>query len=74
MLHTRIHIRIQTVTAGLGGTGLGFLHQESSLRIPLEVSYRKCTSEGIGRQGIVLEHRTSLLKEPMPCRPMPLPA
>ena len=34
--------------------------------------FRKCTSKGIGRQGIVLKHRNRLQKEPMPCRPMPL--
>ena len=33
---------------------------------------QKCISQGIGRQGIVLKHRSSLLKEPMPCRHMPL--
>ena len=33
---------------------------------------QKCTSKGLVRQGTVLEHRTSLQKEPVPCRPMPL--
>ena len=33
---------------------------------------QKCTSKGIRRQSIVLTHRISLQKEPMPCRPMPL--
>ena len=32
---------------------------------------RECTSKGIGRQGIVLKHRNSLQKEPVPCRPLP---
>ena len=35
-------------------------------------NYNKCTSKGIGRQGVVLKHRISLQKEPMPCRHMPL--
>ena len=33
---------------------------------------QKCTIRGKGRQGIVLKHRNSLRKEPMPCRPLPL--
>ena len=32
---------------------------------------QKCTGKSIGRQGMVLEHKTSSQKEPMPCRPMP---
>ena len=32
---------------------------------------QKCTRKGIGRQGIVLEHRNSLQKEHVPCRHMP---
>ena len=33
---------------------------------------RKCATEGIGRQGRVLNHRNCLQKQPMPCRPTPL--
>ena len=41
--------------------------------IPSPEAYaQKCTSKGIDRQGIVLEHGISLQKEPMPCPPMPL--
>ena len=32
---------------------------------------QECTGKGVGRHGIVLEHRNSLQKEPMPCRPVP---
>ena len=34
--------------------------------------FQKCTSKGIGRQGIVLKHRNSLQKEHAPCRHMSL--
>ena len=33
---------------------------------------QKCTSKGIWRQGIVSKHRSSLQKEPMPCRHTPV--
>ena len=33
---------------------------------------QKCTSKGIGRQGVVLKHRNPLQKEHVPCRHMPL--
>ena len=41
---------------------------------PLTKKYQKCTSKGIGRQGLVLKPRNSLPTEPMPCRRTPLPA
>ena len=31
----------------------------------------KCTSKGIGRQGVVLKHCSCLQREPVPCRPVP---
>ena len=33
---------------------------------------QQCTNKGRRRKGIVLKHRSSLQKEPMPCRHMPL--
>ena len=38
----------------------------------LSSAFQRYTSKGAGRQGIVLKHRTSLQKEPMPHRPTSL--
>ena len=35
-------------------------------------AYQKCTSDGRGRQGVVLKHRNFIREEPVPCHPTPL--
>ena len=53
-------------------TSLNYIISCCTMLYHIPPSYQKCTSKGIRRRGIALKHRSSLRKEPTPCRPTPL--